>query len=159
MRHGHKRRGFTSPTYHSWQSMKSRCNLANRHNSSSYFGKGISYDPRWELFDAFLEDMGVRPEGTTLDRKDNSLSYNKNNCRWADKDTQGRNKSTTRLDYTGAVLCVVMRLNGMQYKEIAEVMGTSENTPREVFKGRTWKGALEEGTKLRELQRAARDSS
>jgi hypothetical protein len=40
----------------------------------------------------FLEDMGDRPEGCTLDRIDNSLGYEKDNCRWATSTVQNHNK-------------------------------------------------------------------
>lgn len=47
---------------------------------------------RWDSFENFLADMGERPAGMTLDRKDPWGHYEKDNCRWADAPTQARNK-------------------------------------------------------------------
>ena len=82
-----------TPTYKSWLKMKGRCNNASENKWHLYGGKGISYDPRWEKFENFLADMGERPEGKTLDRREGALGYNKSNCRWATPLEQGQNVS------------------------------------------------------------------
>lgn len=46
----------------------------------------------WYSFEQFLADMGERPEGMTLERKKNSEGYNKDNCVWATKKEQARNR-------------------------------------------------------------------
>lgn len=53
---------------------------------------------RWSLFENFLEDMGERPEGMTLDRINNNGNYEPGNCRWATKAEQESNKSNPWLD-------------------------------------------------------------
>ena len=85
-----------TPTYSTWLNMKGRCNHDNDKRYATYGGRGISYEPRWEKFENFLEDMGERPEGTTLDRIDSSGNYSKENCRWADVETQSYNKKKRR---------------------------------------------------------------
>lgn len=95
--HGHKSMTGASPTYESWRAMKRRCRDLTRENAQHYAGKGINYDPRWEHFEAFLEDMGERPEGLTIDRIDNDRGYSKENCRWATPKQQTHNRGIVRL--------------------------------------------------------------
>ena len=99
---------MVTPTYKSWAEMKARCNNANRKDFQNYGGRGISYDPRWESYGNFREDMGRRPEGLSLDRVDNSLGYTKSNCRWATSVEQNNNRrerlrGTERKDNTSGI--------------------------------------------------------
>jgi hypothetical protein len=62
---------------------------------------------RWMCYRNFYEDMGERPDGTTLDRIDVNKGYFKENCRWADSATQARNRRSTRLlTIDGVTKCV-----------------------------------------------------
>ena len=73
---------YNSPTYISWYCMKTRCNNKNDPNYRNYGAKGISYDPAWQNYVNFKTDVGERPKGMTLGRKDHSQNYSKANCRW-----------------------------------------------------------------------------
>ena len=88
-----------TPTYRSWQNMKTRCNNSNRSFTHIYLQ--LDYDPKWGSFLGFLEDMGERPEGTTLDREDNDLGYNLENCRWADSNVQCANRTKFQSNTSG----------------------------------------------------------
>jgi hypothetical protein len=81
-----------TPAWHSWTAMKSRCKSNDPLKYKIYKGRGITYDPRWERFSAFLEDMGERPIGTSIDRLDSNKGYYKENCRWATMKQQFENK-------------------------------------------------------------------
>lgn len=84
-------------TYRSWVAMMSRCYRENTHGFERYGGRGISVCKRWHDYGAFLEDMGPRPTGMTLDRVDNNGNYEFTNCRWADAETQQNNRRTARV--------------------------------------------------------------
>lgn len=70
-------------TYFSWYDMVRRCTKPSCKDYSSYGAKGITVCERWLTFANFFADMGDKPEGKTLDRKDNAKGYAKENCRWA----------------------------------------------------------------------------
>lgn len=96
-----------NPREHSsWQAMRHRCTCPNAHEYRNYGGRGIKVCDRWmkrpEGFKNFLEDMGPRPEGYSLDRIDTNGDYCPENCRWADYRTQNRNRrSNANIAYKG----------------------------------------------------------
>lgn len=90
------RKGQASPTYRSWQAMKQRCMNSNHTAYPRYGGAGITVCQRWMTFDNFIADMGERPEGHTLDRKNSKKGYSKANCRWATSQVQFENKRVIR---------------------------------------------------------------
>lgn len=79
--------------------MKNRCLNPNAEDFLYYGGRGIKVPPNWMAYEGFLADMGTRPDGTTLERKDGARSYSKDNCCWASRLVQARNRSYT-LDLT-----------------------------------------------------------
>ncbi len=87
-KHGHTR----SRTYESWQHMNQRCKNPNNQDYHNYGGRGIIICKRWEKFENFLEDMGERPAGTSLDKINNNHGYCETNCRWSTPEQQNKNK-------------------------------------------------------------------
>lgn len=89
-----KKHGYTrTRTYQSWRAMKKRCYLPQNPSYDYYGARGIRVCKRWyHSFEAFLADMGERPEGMTLDRIDPSGNYTPSNCRWATPATQAMNQ-------------------------------------------------------------------
>lgn len=103
-----------------WLNLFARCYNPNSPAYSNYGGRGIGVDQRWHDFATFFADMGHRPDGKTLDRKDNNGPYSKDNCRWATPKQQGRNKRTNRLlEFRGETKCMV---------EWCEVLGLKTST-------------------------------
>lgn len=94
-------------TFKSWDSMKQRCTNPKAPDYSRYGGRGISIYSKWiESFNNFLTDMGERPHGCSLDRKDVNGNYDQNNCRWATRSEQQRNKTTSLIiEWNGMKKC------------------------------------------------------
>lgn len=94
--HGHTTHTGASPTYKSWHMMKQRCSNPKYSQYKDYGGRGIDFAPGWMHFENFLAYMGERPPGTTLERRDNDKGYWPDNCYWATKSEQQRNRRTNR---------------------------------------------------------------
>jgi hypothetical protein len=90
--HGHYVNGIKSPTYQSWRSMLQRCLNPNQVGFYKWGGRGIRVCIRWITFEFFLEDMGIRPIGQTLERIDNDGHYEPGNVKWATPSEQQRNR-------------------------------------------------------------------
>lgn len=88
---------INTPTYSSWHGMKSRALNPNVTGWQYYGGRGIKVCERWLDFRNFLQDMGERPEGTSLERIDNDKGYEPGNCKWATKQEQFFNRRGTKL--------------------------------------------------------------
>lgn len=81
------------PTYRSWQNMICRCHNPNSTRYEWYGAKGVKVCDRWRKYDLFLEDMGERPYGTTIDRLNNDEGYYPGNCKWSTYSEQCHNRS------------------------------------------------------------------
>lgn len=96
--HGQTAGGKWTPTYNSWKHMIRRCHSKKNKNYADYGGRGIKVCKRWRnSFAEFLKDMGKKPLGRFLNRKNNNGNYSKANCEWATWDKQSNNKRNTVL--------------------------------------------------------------
>lgn len=96
--HGYNR----TPTYYTWSNMLARCSNPKASRYEQYGGRGIAVCDRWLSFENFLNDMGERPEGLSLDRIDPDGGYSKENCRWASTSQQSNNRrNNVFVDYEG----------------------------------------------------------
>jgi len=118
-RHGYSR----SKIYNVWHDIVQRCNNKNNCNYKYYGGRGVSVCDRWLKFENFLEDMGEPPTNKhEIDRIENDLGYHKENCRWATRKNNNRNKSNNRL--------IHFQNKDWCFAELAEVYNICPNTLR-----------------------------
>jgi hypothetical protein len=85
-----------TPLYGVWQTMRNRCKDPKHIQYKDYGGRGITYCARWDIFENFLEDMGIPEKGMQIDRIDNDGPYCKDNCRWATRKENLRHTRKTR---------------------------------------------------------------
>lgn len=105
----HHRHGKSyEPEYRAFHDMHNRCNLPSIDAYKDYGGRGITVCDEWDSFDVFYHDMGPRTSPKhSIDRKDNSLGYSKDNCRWATKQEQARNTRQCHLmTFNGETRCL-----------------------------------------------------
>lgn len=95
-----------TPTYRAWIAMRRRCFVESDDSFKDYGGRGVTVCDRWvNSFDNFLSDMGVRPDGKSLDRIYVNGPYSPENCRWSSLVEQARNKRNSRfITYDGETL-------------------------------------------------------
>ena len=87
-KHGYNR----TPIYVAWSNMWARCTNPKRRDYKNYGGRGITVCDTWKSFEAFLADMGDKPQNKSLDRINNDKGYAPENCRWATSSEQRRNQ-------------------------------------------------------------------
>lgn len=104
-RHGKTRQ----PPHNIWCGMRQRCENPKSPAYKGYGGRGIKMCERWHVFENFWADMGpTYKEGLTIERIDNDGDYCPENCRWATRGEQNRNKRNSRMvTHDGLTMCMV----------------------------------------------------
>lgn len=118
-----------------WTSMLSRCQCPWDRCFPNYGGRGIVVCDRWRTsFDAFAEDMGARPSRAySLDRIDVNGHYAPENCRWADRVTQARNKRNTKIPADELPLLLEMVEAGTPIHDVAQAFGVTKGAIRNIL--------------------------
>ncbi len=119
--------GIQHPLYNTWNGIRQRCYTKTSVSYKNYGSKEVTMCDSWkDSFSNFVNDMGPRPEGCSIDRIDNSKGYSPENCKWSTRFEQNYNKSVT----------VVMEYQGKLYNsfELSELCGISPKTLRSKWK-------------------------
>ena len=119
------------PSYTAWMEMRTRCQNPKRHDYPRYGGAGVKVCDRWQSYEAFFEDMGERPPGLTLDRRDNTKGYEPGNVRWATAKEQARNKTNNHL-FDGKCIAQIAEELGITHGAVTNriaKLGTPYVTP------------------------------
>lgn len=110
-----------TPTYKSWCAMIERTTNKKSKHYKRYGARGIKVTKRWTSFVSFVEDMGLKPSGTSIGRINNELGYSKSNCRWETPKEQSANRRVSRfVVYNGEkiVMAELARRLGMSRQVI-----------------------------------------
>lgn len=119
-----------------WRLMLNRCYKTNSPDYSHYGGRGIKVCERWRTFSNFLQDMGERPKGLTLDRMDNEGDYEPGNCRWATSLEQSLNRrSNVWIELNGKIKSLTQWADELGVKRSVVLQRTSAYnwTPEEAL--------------------------
>ena len=93
-RHGASKRGRIERIYRIWSSMIGRCRDKGHTSYHKYGAKGIKVCDNWKKFENFRDwaTSNGYTEKLTIDRKDGTLGYSPENCRWATYSEQNKNR-------------------------------------------------------------------
>lgn len=143
LKSGSPTHGMTgSPTWSTWRDMRKRCSNPKAQNFKHYGGRGIKVCERWQDFSAFLEDMGQRPDGTSIERIDVNGGYEPGNCIWLPSKEQPNNtRRSIMVELDGENVCLKVACNrlGVSYSRARDRIRTlgwsiedALNTPKKI---------------------------
>ena len=137
--HGHSTKNRKAdPVYNVWRTMRQRCENPKCASYPYYGGKGVKVCDRWRSFGNFMSDMGPRPTGMTLDRKDADGPYSPDNCRWATRATQTRNRSNTVLDERSVAAARYLLNAGVPQHVLCAALRVGKSTMSMVASKKIW---------------------
>ena len=127
-----------TPTYRSWYTMLSRCTNPEEISWRYYGARGISVCERWLSVENFVQDMGMRPPGMTLDRIDLDGNYEASNCRWQTVVWQNRHRRCSKLTMPLADEIRRSVADGAAQSELAARFGVDQSMISRVITRRCW---------------------
>jgi hypothetical protein len=143
VKHGGYMGGSEKAEHYIWRSMLQRCQNPKNNQWRYYGGKGISVCEEWLSYSNFISDMGGRPsKDHSLERINNDEGYNPNNCRWATRSEQQKNKTTTKFYTNGSFLGTLV--------DCAKHIGISKELAH--WRWKSW-GTFEKGVRWQAVQK------
>ena len=134
--HGQSR----TTTYRIWDGMRRRRQTPQNPGYKHYGGKGIAVCEKWQKFAGFFEDMGVRLHGLTIERIDSTGNYEKDNCKWATRTENLRNRpGYVKLNIEKAEeIRGLFRTGELSQRAIGRLYGVSPHSINEIKANRLW---------------------
>lgn len=138
IKYGHSANGSVSGTYGSWAAMMERCHNPKNKNYRAYGAKGVTVYGKWQTFAGFLEDMGEKPDGWSIDRIDPFGDYEPSNCQWLPAEVNSRKHRYHRLNVELASTLKSRFLLGQNQADMAREFDLSQALVSSVCTGKNW---------------------
>lgn len=101
----------------------------------------VEIEPEWftyENFSKWAKENGWK-DGLTIDRVDNNKGYSPENCRFATRAEQSRNRTTTKLNWEKVgEIRAMLKNNNKTHQEIAVIYGISRATVGDILNNKRW---------------------
>src|ERR1017187_5031240 len=126
-------------TYKAWEYMKTRCLNEKCKSYKNYGERGITICEQWRnSFENFIQDMGERPDGYSLERINNNLGYSKENCKWIPRGHQSKNRRGCLTRKEVEEVREMLEQRKYPQVEIAKKFNVTPSCISCLKKGKTW---------------------